>query len=139
VFAVLASETQTFTDEVNARVRVRERLEELFADPNVAFAIKCGKTISVPNHKMIPEVRWLTKKGPKSVVARSDENSRARVDKSGMAIFIVGRRFLENNTYGAFVEKSDSALIQVPPPGYTRMTTGYYFSTYWKCPKAQKD
>ncbi|MDP8943571.1 MAG: hypothetical protein M3N16_05575 [Actinomycetota bacterium] len=108
----------------------RAQLEWLLSRPAVRTGRSCGP-VSVPNHKLLPDVRWILDAGPAEVVARSDPRSAATA-RRGTAIFVAGP-LLHSRAYTPFSEPSDSALIQVPGEGFRRVATTPYFSAYVNC------
>ena len=93
----------------------------------------CGP-ISVPNHKILPDVRWITHAGRDAAVARTDPTQTARQHAGGVGIYLIsGTRFLKHPAYGPFDQDEDSPRIQIPPPGFQRVKVGHYFSVYVRC------
>jgi hypothetical protein len=119
--------------ELVLRDAVRHELTRLLSAAPVRAARACGP-ISVPNHKLIADVRWIVDADVRAVVARSDPKDVARSRRGGVAIFVVGgTRFLKHPAYGPFDQTEDSPSIQVPTPGYARAEVGRYFSAYVRC------
>jgi hypothetical protein len=118
--------------ELSLRESVRQDFISVLRDPAVREARRCGP-VSVPNHKLIADVRWVMDAGPSEVVARTDPKGAARADR-GVALFVTGGwRFLKHPAYGPFDQTEDSALIQVPRPGFTRAVVGRRFAAYVRC------
>ena len=114
--------------ELALRESVRDDLALVLAQPRVAAARDCGP-ITVPNHKLVPDVRWLADAGEPGVLARTDANA-AR----GIAIFVTGgTRFLVHPAYGPFDQQEDSPLIQIPADGFQRVKVGRRFTAYVRC------
>jgi len=124
----------TYVDrELRLRDTVRRDLRSVLAAPGVEDARACGP-ISVPNHKLVPDVRWIAEAGAAGVVARTDSSQTARQRKGGVAVFVIGgTRFLKHPAYGPFDQTEDSGIIQVPSDGYERTAVGRYFSVYVRC------
>jgi hypothetical protein len=119
--------------ELVLRDAVRHDLTTVLSAAPVRAARACGP-ISVPNHKLIADVRWIVDSGERDVVARSDPKDVSRSRRGGVAIFVVGgTRFLEHPAYGPFDQTEDPASIQVPAPGFARAEVGRYFSAYVRC------
>ena len=94
VFAVLAGGAYTATRlsasrpgarSCEERPQVRAELNGLLARPEVAAAARCGP-ITVPNHKLLPEVRWALDLPASGVRARSDRTLDAAAP--GLAIVV---------------------------------------------------
>jgi hypothetical protein len=114
--------------ELALRESVRRDLAGLISSPAVRAARACGP-ISVPNHKLIPDVRWLARGGADDVLART-----VVTPARGVAILVTGgTRFLKHPAYGPFDQDEDSGAIQVPPPGFARATVGRRFTAYVRC------
>ena len=119
--------------ELKLRDTVRNDLEAVLASPRVKAAKRCGP-ISVPNHKLVADVRWLTDSDSDGVVARTDPKQTARQRAGGVGLYLIsGTVFLKHPAYGPFDQTEDSARIQVPPPGFQRAKVGKYFSAYVRC------
>jgi hypothetical protein len=119
--------------ELVLRDDVRHDLTAVLSAPPVRAARACGP-ISVPNHKLIADVRWILDADVRGVVARSDPKDAARSRRGGVAVFVVGgTRFLKHPAYGPFDQTEDSPSIQVPAPGFARAGVGRYFSAYVRC------
>ena len=132
IYAVRNVELSQITYELNARAEASSSLATLLDDPRVQAGRRCGP-VSVPNHKMIPEVRWDLDTGPRGVVARSDATQRARA-RRGVALFVTGgAKFVNLTQYGPWTFAKDSAYNQVPGPGFVRVATTPYFAAYVNC------
>jgi hypothetical protein len=138
VLAGLAFTAATFNPryvdrELELRDNVRQDLVAALDSPRVQAARACGP-ISVPNHKLVADVRWLADAGVDGVVARTDPAQTARQRRGGVGLYLVGgTRFLKHPAYGPFDQTEDSPSIQVPPPGFQRAKVGRYFSIYTRC------
>ena len=114
--------------ELALRESVRRDLAGLLRAAPVRAARGCGP-ISVPNHKLIPDVRWLAHAGAGDVLART-----VVTPTRGVAILVTGgTRFLKHPAYGPFDQDEDSARIQIPPPGFSRAVVGRRFTAYVRC------
>jgi hypothetical protein len=119
--------------ELRLRDGVRQDLTTVLASSRVKAARACGP-ISVPNHKLVADVRWLADAGADGVVARTDSSQTARERRGGVALFVIGgTRFLKHPAYGPFDQTEDSGMIQVPQDGFLRASVGRYFSAYVRC------
>jgi hypothetical protein len=119
--------------ELRLRDSVRKDLTTILDAPAVKAAEACGP-ISVPNHKLLPDVRWLAHRDRDGVVARTDSSETKRYRAGGIGLYLIsGTRFLKHPAYGPFDQDEDSPLIQVPPDGFRRVAVGHYFSAYVRC------
>jgi hypothetical protein len=122
-----------FDSELIFRGDVSRSLRSLLHKPAVAEGLRCG-AVSVPTHKLIPDVRWVLDVGEGKVVARSDPSPSAqRKARYGVALFPVGRRNILRTGFAVNTE----TLTQVPAPGFHRLATDRYFAAYLRCPRAR--
>src|SRR4051794_289138 len=119
-----------FTNELRFREHYRTDLQQILRDPAVRAGLRCGP-LSTPNHKLIPDVRWLTGLDEDHVLARSDARNRRRT-RSGVALVVTDRYAILRQ---AFVSPLDAAATQVPPPGFRRVATTGYYGAYVRCPR----
>jgi len=100
--------------------------------PAVRRELHCGP-VSVPNHKLIPDTRWILDAPASGVIARSQADGRPRLEariRYGVAIYALNLAL----TRYALVEPTDNPLDNVPPPGYRRIWSTAYFAAYARCP-----
>ena len=116
---------------VQVRYDTRPELEKLLADPAVKRGRECGP-ISVPNHKLIPELRWILDVGPDDVIARSDPDSASRA-RRGVAIVITDESVSKNPNFDPFIIKSDSKRIVEAPPGFRQVAATDDFAAFVRC------
>jgi hypothetical protein len=118
--------------ELNSRRELRQELGKLVATPAFRLARRCGP-VTVPNHKLIPDTRWLLHADADEVLARSALPGFGRQTR-GAAVFVVGRDMLSNSFYGPFVSTvHDDPLIQVPGPGAVLIDRTPHFAAYATC------
>jgi hypothetical protein len=127
---------ENVTSELRFRSDSHDALERLLTKHNVRAGLRCGP-ISVPNHKLIPEIRWILDSGPASVIARSDARARTlrgdpRLEqrlRRGVAIYPIGVAVFRE----AIVDPGDDPIDQVPPAQFTRAATTQYYAAYVRC------
>jgi hypothetical protein len=118
--------------ELTTRRELRTELTRLLHTPAFALARRCGP-VTVPNHKLIPDTRWILHADVEEVLARSALPAFGRLTK-GVAIFVTGPRMLNNPTYGPFDPAvHDNPLIQVPGPAFRRIDRSRDFAVYASC------
>ncbi len=128
-WTVARIDTDRIVWEVRHREALREDLRAALRHPAVVAARRCGP-VTVPNHKLAPDVRFLLEAGPGEVVARSTLADAGR-RRRGAALFVVGDGdVLMRRAFGPFNNPDDSPLIQVPGPGFERVLVGRYVSAY---------
>ncbi|HSD81981.1 MAG TPA: hypothetical protein VLB47_15030 [Solirubrobacteraceae bacterium] len=126
VFTVTRVTPSHFTTELTFRGRSHESLVALFDDPRVRAAMRCGP-ISVPNHRLVPEVRWIAGAGEDGVLPRSDRTRRRQV-RRGVAIYAADREALRRFGYSP-----DPIRVAIPMQGFERIAVDRYFSAYARC------
>src|SRR3954447_14724534 len=119
-----------FDSELRFRGDAHRSLRSILAAPSVKAGIRCGG-VSVPTHKLIPDVRWVADLGAKRVVARSDPARAAqRSARRGVALVVVGRGALARQV---FVDSTVDPLVNIPPAGFRRVATSQYYAAYVRC------
>jgi hypothetical protein len=116
-----------FQNELNFRGDSHASLEAVLRSRPVRDGLRCGP-LSLPNHKLVPDSRWVLDLPHTKVVARSEKK---RDPKSGVAIYVVSRFAILRQ---ALTEDSDPATVQVPPPGWRRAFTSDFYAAYVRCP-----
>jgi hypothetical protein len=81
VFTATRVNLSAFDKELTFRGAAHASLERVLADPDVRRGMACGP-VSVPNHKLIPDVRWLTGGSAAEVLARSDPDNDGRLGRA---------------------------------------------------------
>ncbi|QEC48646.1 hypothetical protein FSW04_14400 [Baekduia soli] len=118
--------------ELRTRRELRDELGRLITTPAFTLARRCGP-ISVPNHKLIPDTRWLLHADADEVLARSALPDFGR-RQHGVQVFVTGPDMLSNSTYGPFVSTvHDDPRIQVPGPGAVLIDRTPHFAAYATC------
>ncbi len=113
-------------NELEFRGDARPTLADALQAPATKAAIaRCG-TIYLPNHKTIPDVRWITGLPADRVLARSDDHV---PDQPGGGVVVIThqRRAIFNQVL--FDERQDPSL-NLPPAGLSRVTTTPYYTVY---------
>jgi hypothetical protein len=129
-YSVMHVTFSNITTELQFRNDSHQALRQILHDPQVRAGLRCGP-LSVPNHKLIPDSRWILKAGQDRVLARSDPSTAGRTD-TGVAIVVTGRTALFRQ---AFLVDGDTNL-NLPPPGFVRrVAVSEYYSAYVRCPE----
>jgi hypothetical protein len=118
-----------FTSELDFRGHYRTDLRRLLADPRVRAGLRCG-ALSTPNHKLIPDIRWVADLPEHEVIARSDPHQARRI-RHGVAVYVSGRFAL---IHQAFTSSTDKPTIQLPLRGFQPIATHGYYGAYARCP-----
>ena len=110
VFGIVFTATHVtltnFDAELGFRKHYHSALEAIIDNPTVRSAVRRCGPVSTPNHKLIPDVRWLAKLSSSQVIARGDPRQAQRI-RSGVAIYVVGRYALLRQ---ALVTDADNPL-----------------------------
>jgi hypothetical protein len=131
-FSARNLDTAYIRGELGTRESVRAQLRVLLADPQVQAGRRCGP-VSLPNHKLVPDVRWVLDAGSSQVVGRTTRPDGGIRDR-GVAIYLSGtNRFLKHPAYGPYEQDEDSPLIQVPGPDSERVARTKNFAAYVTC------
>jgi len=128
VFTVTHVKFSTFDNELRLRGDSHRSLVALLDDPAVRAGRRCGP-VSVPTHKLIPDVRWILGASEDEVVARSDDEAAGRI-RRGVAIYVTERLALLRQ---ALVEKTDDPLDNVPMDGFEHIAVTDHYAAYARC------
>ena len=124
--------SNVFTENLKYRGDSHRQLVSLLEQPKVRAALKCGP-LSVPNHKLIPEARWILRRGKNGVIARSDPKT-FRHTHRGVAVFTINRTaFVIQQLADPTVPHKIVERELAPAPDFTRIATNGYYSAYARC------
>lgn len=122
--------------ELGFRVDSHTALAAILANPAVRAGLRCGP-VSVPNHKLVPDARWILGRGPDGVIARSQALAEASAGKTallrqmqrGVALYPTDLAVLRQ----ALVDATDDPAEQVPLAGFDRVARTQYYGAYVHC------
>jgi len=117
-----------FDAELTLRGNSHRSLVELLDQPAVRVARRCGP-VSTPNHKLVPDTRWILGATAGQVLARADPDAKARVAE-GVSLFVVDRGALLRQ---ALVADTDDPFDNVPLPDFRRLAFTDYYAAYVRC------
>jgi len=124
--------SNVFTENLKYRGDSHRQLVSLLEQPKVRAALKCGP-LSVPNHKLIPEARWILRRGKNGVIARSDPKTFKHTHR-GVAVFTINRTaFVIQQLADPTVPHKIVERELAPAPDFTRIATNGYYSAYARC------
>jgi hypothetical protein len=131
VFTTTRVNFHNFDSELSLRGDSHRSLVELLDTPSVKAAVArgCGP-VSTPNHKLVPDTRWILGASADEVVARADPQAKARVARGGVSLFVVDRGALLRQ---ALVADTDDPFDNVPLPDYRRVAFTSYYAAYVRC------
>ncbi|HEY7619706.1 MAG TPA: hypothetical protein VH834_08040 [Solirubrobacteraceae bacterium] len=121
----------TFTNELVFRGDSHDSLKALLDNPKVQAARRCGP-ISTPNHKLIPDSRWILDASASEVIARSDPKQRNRIGR-GVAIYAVNRTALLRSSFTDGDQSAQDTFNSIPMAGFTRLAVTPFYSAYVRC------
>jgi hypothetical protein len=116
-----------FEYELSFRGTAHDDLTQLLRDPKVQAGLRCGP-LTLPNHKLVPDSRWIADLPYDKVIARADPDA-GRIEK-GVGIYVTSRFAIFKH---ALTNENDSALVQVPPAGFERVKATSVYSAYVAC------
>lgn len=159
VFTATRLNLARFDNELRFRGQAHEDLTTVLSDPRVKAGLKCGP-LTGPNHKIVPDARWIAGLGDGTVLAREwidrierqerdaaagkrkkngekilppdpEDLAAARASHEGGVAIVVTSRFAIFKH--AWSDSADNPLIQVPPPGFQRVKTSRFYAAYVRC------
>jgi hypothetical protein len=126
-FTVTRVNLHQLDNELRFRGDSHQALEQVLSDPAVAPALRCGP-VYVPNHKLIPDVRWILDRSQSGVLARS--SAKVGEPRRGVVILVHTRIALFKQ---ALVTAKDDPIDNLPPAGFTRAATSKHYAAYVHC------
>jgi hypothetical protein len=127
-FTVTRVSFHNFDGELKLRGSSHRSLVDLLDQPAVRAARRCG-SVSTPNHKLVPDARWILGASASEVVPRADDTEARRIEK-GVSIFVVDRGALLRQ---ALVAETDDPFDNLPLPGFRRLAFTDYYAAYVRC------
>jgi hypothetical protein len=121
----------SFTNELVFRGDSHDSLKALLDNPKVRAARRCGP-ISTPNHKLIPDSRWILDASANEVIARSDAKQKRRI-QHGVAIYAVNRTALLRSGFTDGDQSAADTFDSIPMAGFTRLAVTPFYSAYVRC------
>ena len=131
VFTAMHVNLSSFDTELRFRGDSHAALEKLLRDPRVEAGRRCGP-VSVPNHKLVPDTRWILDAGVDDVIARSDESQRSRL-RSGVAIYATSRQSLLRQGFTPQETSVEDVRNSLPLPGYEFVAATGMYGAYVRC------
>ncbi len=128
LFTVTRVNVDRFRNELQFRGDAHAALDDVLRTPAVRAGLRCGP-LTLPNHKLVPDSRWLT--------GLPFEKARARAEKGvgadpgrGVHIYVLSRFAIFKS---AWTNDDDPAEIQVPPAGARLAAHNAYYAAYVRC------
>jgi hypothetical protein len=131
IFGIVFTATRVNLNQLGNELRFRgdahQALEDVLGAPAVASALRCGP-VYVPNHKLIPDIRWILDRDKSGVLARSSAN--VGVPRKGVVILVHTRIALFKQ---ALVTAKDDPVDNSPPAGFVRAAVSRHYAAYVRC------
>lgn len=124
----------TFTGELQFRRDSHASLVRVLDSAAVAAGRRCGP-VSTPNHKLLPDTRWILDAGPTQVLARSDPRFSPLLHPDGplsrgVALVTTDRASVLRQS---FTTTDDLTGNAVAGPGFRRAVTGGFYGAFVRC------
>jgi hypothetical protein len=140
-YGAVSAATTLSLDSIQSQLAFRndshQALATVLDDPTVRRGLRRCGPLSLPNHKLMPDARWILDQGPGRILARSQARIeaskgnltlRTRISR-GVAIYPTGTAVFRQ----AIVDNNDDPRDQVPLPGFARELTSQYYAVYVHC------
>ncbi|HEU4979369.1 MAG TPA: hypothetical protein VFT42_10770 [Solirubrobacteraceae bacterium] len=131
IFTVSRVNLGSFTSELKFRGESHASLIRLLSQPAVRAGRRCGP-IFTPNHKLIPDTRWILGARQDDVLARSDPATAGKVTR-GVALLATNRTSLLRNGLTQGIETPADTADNLPPAGFHRAGTSTFYGAYVRC------
>ena len=128
VYTALNVNLKRFESELTFRGDAHDALEQTLRSPRVAAALRCGP-LTLPNHKLVPDARWILDLPFDRVRSRAEEarDTGPPPATAGVQVYATSRFAIFKHAY---TDESDPALIQVPPDGWTPAVKTKHYAAY---------
>jgi hypothetical protein len=144
VFTATRVNLSRLDNELAFRGDAHAALHDVLNDPKVRAGMACGP-VNVPNHKLIPDVRWIMDLPDEAVLARSEALREPATAAERRQIADVDRRIAGGGVQiiphervalfrHALVNETDDPATVLPLAGYERAAVSDYYSAYVRCP-----
>jgi hypothetical protein len=125
VLTVVNLNLDRFDNELTFRGAAHRALDRILAEPAVRDGLRCG-LLTVPNHKLVPDARWLADLPAERVRARVEDASQRR----GVALVVLGRFAVFKQAWSS---DDDPARVQLPPAGFRPVARNDHYAAYARC------
>jgi hypothetical protein len=116
-----------FDNELSFRGAAHRDLVRVLESAPVQRGLRCGP-LSLPNHKLVPDSRWIAGLDADEAIARADP--KAPRPRKGVALVVTSRFAIFKQ---AWTSPSDDPRIQLPPKGFERVKTTPFYAAYVRC------
>jgi hypothetical protein len=116
-----------FDNELSFRGAAHRDLVTVLDSAPVRRGLRCGP-LSVPNHKLVPDARWIADLPYERVIPRADP--KAEQPTRGVALVVTSRFAIFKQ---AWTSPTDDPRVQLPPAGFERAVTTPFYAAYVRC------
>jgi hypothetical protein len=116
-----------FDNELSFRGAAHRDLVTVLGSEPVRRGLRCGP-LSVPNHKLVPDARWVAGLPFERVIARADP--KAEQPARGVALVVTSRFAIFKQ---AWTSPTDDPRVQLPPAGFQRAVVTPFYAAYVRC------
>jgi hypothetical protein len=116
-----------FDNELSFRGAAHRDLVRVLESDAVQRGLRCGP-LTVPNHKLVPDARWVADLPFHRVIARADPKTRQPTH--GVALVVTSRFAIFKQ---AWTSPTDDPRIQIAPAGFQRAVTTPFYAAYVRC------
>lgn len=124
-YTVTNVDLRRFDDELSFRGDAHASLVRLLDHPEVRAGLGCGE-LTLPNHKLVPDARYLAGLPAEAVRDRV----RSREQEAGVAIVVLGRFAVFKH---AWSNDFDPGASQLPPAGFELVARTNHYAAYARC------
>jgi hypothetical protein len=131
-YTALNLNLRRFESELAFRGEAHDALAQVLRAPEVTRALRCGP-LTFPNHKLVPDGRWILDLPFEKVRSRAQEDSKAypvAPATGGVAIYATSRMAIFKH---AWTDDSDRATIQSPSAGWAPIARSEHYTAYARC------
>jgi hypothetical protein len=124
VLTVAHLDLRRFDNELTFRGDAHRALEHILDEPKVRDALRCGP-LTLPNHKLVPDARYVADLGFDDVHSRI-----RRSPERGVGLVVLGRFAIFKQ---AWTNEVDPAAVQLPPDGFALVARNDDYAAYARC------
>ena len=150
VFTATRVNLSRLDNELLFRGQAHESLHDILADPKVRAGMRCGPLI-VPNHKLVPDTRWIDdlpngavltesesiRVVPDTVTGAARRRQERRIAEVRRRVTSGGVQIIPNQRLALFrqalVSETDDPVTVLPLPGFERVAVSDYYAAYVRC------
>jgi hypothetical protein len=116
-----------FDNELSFRGAAHRDLVTVLDSAPVRRGLRCGP-LSVPNHKLVPDARWIADLPYERVIPRADP--KVEQPTRGVALVVTSRFAIFKQ---AWTSPTDDPRVQLPPAGFERAVVTPFYAAYVRC------